>query len=74
MVLFSVLLHILKHGNTIRTLAERALNILNKSVLQAKQLSNRSLLSSVVDPDTYSEALWIRIRISNTDPDKHMQC
>ena len=29
--------------------------------------------SSVVDPDPYSSASWIRIRIRNTYPDPHMQ-
>ena len=28
--------------------------------------------NSVVDPDPYSGALWIRIRIPNTDPVPHM--
>ena len=34
---------------------------------------NAADTTSVVDPDPYSGASWIRIRIRNTDPDPHMQ-
>ena len=47
-------------------------------ILSEKQklLIRVGVIHSVVDPepdpDTYSGALWIRIRIQNTDPDPHM--
>ena len=37
-------------------------------------LSQKSIITiSVVDPDPYSGASWIRIRIRNKYPDPHMQ-